>query len=102
MFAGEAFEMRQRIILVEGLDIGFERVGGVEDARAAAGGFLRVDRVRRAVGAEEEFGRARGRGLAHGEAVMLALRYRPAIDGREDAADEHRGAVSVELMGAAV
>src|SRR3546814_7230556 len=37
MFAGEAFEMRQRIILVEGLDIGFERVGGVEDARAEIG-----------------------------------------------------------------
>src|SRR3546814_5082154 len=70
-------------IFVEGGEIGFEREGRVEDSRAAAGIFLRIDRMRRAVGAEEKFGRARGGGGAHREPVPLALGDRKAIGVRE-------------------
>src|SRR5712692_6999333 len=50
---GEALEPVERVRLLERDSVQLE--GGVRgvDARAAAGGFLRVARVRRAVGAEE-------------------------------------------------
>src|SRR3546814_3900920 len=60
MLARKPLEPVERAIFVEGGEIGFERKGRVEDAGAAAGRFLRADGMRRAVGAEEEFGRPRG------------------------------------------
>src|SRR3546814_1053982 len=60
--------------------------------------FLRIDRMRRAVGAEEKFGRARGGGGAHREPVPLALGDRQAIGVRADAADQHRIAIDVQMM----
>src|SRR3546814_15156497 len=62
VLARKALEPVESAIFVEGGEIGFEREGRVEDSRAAAGIFLRIDRMRRAVGAEEKFGRARGGG----------------------------------------
>ena len=64
MKAGEAFQFVQCVQLFERFGIQFDRgVGGV-DAGAAAGGFLGVLRVRRAVGAEKEFRVAAGGRLA--------------------------------------
>src|SRR3546814_5753248 len=73
MLARKPLEPVERAIFVEGGEIGFERKGRVEDAGAAAGRFLRADGMRRAVGAEEEFGRTRGCGGAHRQAMPLAL-----------------------------
>ena len=55
-------------------------------------------RVRRAVGAEEEFGRARRRRLAHRQPVLLALGDRQAISMRPQAAGEHRVAVDDQML----
>ncbi len=55
--AGEGFEMAERPLILEYLDVAFERKGRVEDTRAAAGGFLGMPVVWRAVGAEEILGR---------------------------------------------
>ncbi len=98
MFAGKPLEPVERAILVEGRDIAFERIGRIEDPRAAARRFLGIHRVRRAVGAEEEFGRARGRGGAHREAVVLALGDGQAIGVRANAADQHGVAIDVEVL----
>src|SRR5258707_4833506 len=51
---GEGLELVERAFLVEHARIALERISGVENAGAAAGAFLRMARVRRAVGAEED------------------------------------------------
>ena len=88
VLGGEGFEPVERALLLEHRRIGFEREGRVEDAGAAAGRFLGLDRVRGAVGAEEEFRRARGGGAADRQPVPLALRHRQAISMRAQAAVE--------------
>ena len=98
MLAGKSLEMGERPVFVEGLDIAFERIGRIEDPCAAARGFLGVDRVRRAIGAEKEFGRPRGCGGADREAVMLAFGDGQTIGVRPDAADEHRIAVDMKML----
>ena len=75
----EGFEPLERTFLVEYRSVAFKRERGVENAGAAAGRFLRRARMRRAVGAEEELGRARGRRLADRQPVLLALGDRQAI-----------------------
>src|SRR3546814_2050647 len=78
--------------------MGCECGGRVEDARAAARRLLGRDRVRRASGAEEEFGRARDRRRAHSQPMMLALGDRQAISVRAQAAGKQRVAVDMEVL----
>ena len=73
-------------------------MGRAENPRTAAGAFLGTDLVRGAVGAEEEFGRARGRRLAQGLAVVFALGHGQAIGMRAQAAGENRVAVDLQVM----
>src|SRR3546814_10472447 len=98
VLARKALEPVESAIFVEGGEIGFERDGRVEDSRAAAGIFLRIDRMRRAVGAEEKFGRARGGRGAHREPVPLALGDRQAIGVRAAAAHQPRIAIDVQML----
>src|SRR5437879_187982 len=63
----------ERAFVLEHARVALQGMGRVEDAGAAAGRLLGIARVRRAVGAEEEPGRAGGRGGAHGEPVLLPL-----------------------------
>ena len=56
------------------------------------------DRVRRAVGAEEEVRIARGRGAAQRQPVLLALGDRQAVEMRADAAGEDGVAVDDQMM----
>ena len=53
---GKRLELIERRFLVEHRQIAFERIGRVEDARAAAGRFFGRYAVRSAVGAEKELG----------------------------------------------
>ena len=85
MLGGEAFEAGERALLLEHLRIGLQRERRVEDAGAAAAGLLLLDAVRGAVGAEEEFRRARGRRPAHRQPVPLALGDGQAISVRAEA-----------------
>ena len=55
VFRGEGFEFVERTDLLEGFGIELDGGGGAEHAGAAAGVFFGVLRVRRGVGAEEEF-----------------------------------------------
>ena len=94
----EGFEPVQRPLLLERGGIALEREGRVEDAGAAAIRFLPLDRMRRAVGAEEEFGRARGRRPPHRPPVLLPLRDRQAVEMRPQPAREQGVAVDVEVL----
>ena len=64
--------------------------GGVrrENSRAAAGRLLRVPRVRRAVGAEEETSIVARRRFDQRAAIVLALEHRQTVVVRTDAALE--------------
>ena len=95
---GEGLEPVERVFFLEHLRIDFERGGRREDAGAAAIALLVVHRVRRGVGAEEEFRIARNRGAAQRLAVRLALGDRQAIHMRPEAAGEERVAVDDEMM----
>src|ERR1700684_3090706 len=95
----EGLKAIERVFFLEDGCIAFEREGGVEDAGAAAGGFLALDRMGGAVGTEEEFGRAGGGGAADGETVGLALGDGEAIEVRADPAGEEGVAVDVEMVG---
>ena len=57
-----------------------------------------IARVRRAVGAEEEPGRAGGRRLAQRQPVRFALGDRQAIGMWANAADQHGVAVDVQVL----
>ncbi len=54
----KAFKLVKRAFFLKDLHIAFEREGRVEYARATAISFLLFDRVGRAIGAKEKFGRA--------------------------------------------
>src|SRR6185503_2427809 len=69
----------ERAFLIEHHRVAFEREGRVEDARAAARRFLRVARVRRAVGAEEDILHSRRCGLPHSLPMLLPLCYRETV-----------------------
>ena len=69
-----------------------------ENAGAAAGRFLGVLRVRRAVGAEEEARVVAGRRFEQRLAVVLALEHRQAVMMRPDAAFEHRIAIQQQVL----
>ena len=73
MLAGEPLELFERAVLIEGGDIGFERIGRVENARSAAGGFLGVHCVRRAVGTEEKARIAGSSSAQQSRAVRFAF-----------------------------
>ena len=94
----EGFEPVERAFFVEHGRIGFERERRVEDAGAAARRFLGFDRVRRAVGAEEEFGRAGRRRLADREPVLLALGDRQAVSVGPKPAGEQGVAVDHQML----
>ncbi len=98
MAAGKALQPVERARRVEHGGIAFQREGRVEDAGAAAGGLLGIDRVRRRVGAEEEFGIARRRRGDQRLPVALALEDRQAIEVRPDAPGEQRVAAEVEVV----
>src|SRR5690606_6210724 len=70
---GKTFEAIKRRFFVEYAKIAFQRIGGVENSGAAAGAFLGRSGMRRAVGAEEEFGRTRNRRLAQRQPVFFPL-----------------------------
>src|SRR4028119_457121 len=76
---GVAREPVVRPLLLEGRGVALQGEGGVEYAGAAAARFLALHGMRRAVGAEEEFGRAGRRRLAHRPAMLLALGHRQAV-----------------------
>ena len=99
MLRGEALEAVERAFLLEHLGIGLQRERGVEDAGAAAIGLLLLDAVRGAVGAEEEFRRARGRRPADRQPVPLALGDGQAISVRPEPAGEQRVAVDDQVLG---
>src|SRR4029079_10531839 len=94
---------RESLELVEGAR-GIERfrvelergVRRVHAGRTAAA-LLHRARMGRRVGAEEELGAARGRGLHEGSSVRLALQYRQAVVMWIDAAREDRVAVHEEV-----
>ena len=90
VLGGEGFEAVESAFFIEERRIAFEREGRVEDAGAAAGGFLRVPRVRRAVGAEENVRRARDCRPPDRDAVLLPLGDGQAISVRANAALEDR------------
>src|SRR5687768_18579617 len=93
MFEGERLQPVQRAFLPERRGVAFEGEWGVEDAGAAAAGFLALHGMGGAVGAEEEFGRSRSRGAAHRQAMLLALGDGQAISMGPEAAGEQRVAV---------
>ena len=97
--AGERFQPVERAGLLESFGVQFQRgVGGVA-AGAAAGSFFGHLRVRRRIGAEEEF-RAAGNGRGDQRlAVRLALEDRQAVPVRTDAAQENGVAVVEQMMG---
>ena len=84
VLAGEGLEPLERAFLLEHRQIAFQREGRIEDAGAAAGRFLGLARMRRAVGAEEVPGRARCRGAAQRQPMPLALGDRQAVGMRAD------------------
>ncbi len=69
-----------------------------EDPRAAAGGFLGVSCVRRAVGTEEEARVVAGCGFEQRLAVPFTLQYGQAVVVRTDAALEDRIAVHQQVL----
>ena len=98
MEAGEGFETIEGTRLFEGFRVELDRrVRGI-DAGAAAVGLLRVTRMRRAVGAEEEFRAAAGGSRHQRSAVLLALEDRQAVMVRPDPAHEQRIAVQQQVM----
>lgn len=96
--ARKAFKFVERTIFVKRSNIAFQRIGGVENPRTAARRFLRFDRMGRAIGAEEKFGRAGHGGLAHRDAMLLALGDGQAISMGADAADQHCIAVNTDML----
>src|SRR5205814_8653530 len=95
---GEGFQTVERAFLGKDLGIDLYRHRRVEDAGAAAGAFLGIDAVRRGIGAEKKSRMTRGCRAAQGEAVLLALGDRQAIEMRTDATLEDRGAGMTEMM----
>jgi len=96
---GECLELVERAFLLEHRRIALERIGRVEDPRAAAGGFLRRASMRRAVGAEEEIWRAGFQRSADSQTVPLALRHRQTVSVRPQSASEEGVAIDDQVMG---
>ena len=95
VFRGEGFEFVEHADLLEGFGVELDGGGGAEHAGAAAGIFFGVLRVRRGVGAEEEFVRLRtGYGFEQGLAVAFAFEHGQAVVVRVHAA--HQEVVAVE------
>ncbi len=77
--AGKAFQLVQRMALLEGFGIQLTGgIGGVA-AGAAAGRFLGVLGVWRRIGAEEELGAAAGCRVEQGFLMRVALEDRQAV-----------------------
>ncbi|MNM20265.1 hypothetical protein D3C81_306010 [compost metagenome] len=99
MQAGKAFELVQRIALLERFGVHLDGcVGGVA-TRASAGGFLGVTGVWRRVGAEEEFRIATGSRVQQCHLVGVALEDRQAIEVRTNTANQHVVAVVQQVLG---
>src|SRR5438270_4871640 len=84
----KGFELVERVLLLEHRRIALDREGRVEDASTAAGAFLGVARVRRAVSAEEYVGPPGDCRLPHRQPVLLALGNRQAVSVGPEAAGE--------------
>src|SRR6185503_20961521 len=95
----EALQLVERAGFLEGRGVELDRRVRRVDPRAAARRFLLLARMWRAVGAEEEFRVAGGRGLDQRLAVLLALQHRQAVVMRTDAAHEERVAVEEQVVG---
>ena len=96
---GETFQLVQCSGRLEGFRVEFH--GGMRrvDAGAAAGGFLAGARVRGAVGPQEKFRVAAGRGAQQGMAVAFPLQHRQAIMMGADTARQHVIAIEQQVMG---
>ena len=95
---GEAFELIQCSRRLKGFRIQFDGSVGAVATGAAAGIFLGVLCVRRAVGAEEELGAAAGRSFNQSLAVRFALQYRQTIEMRAYPACQHGVAVVEQVL----
>src|SRR5512146_563842 len=90
---GEGFELVESPLFREDLGIDRHRDRRIEDAGAAAGALLRIGRVGRRIGAEEERRMTGGGGAPQSETMLLALGDRQAVEVRTDAALEDRIAI---------
>src|SRR5450432_1547056 len=91
--AREVLEPAERACRLEDLGVELERAERGVAAGAGARVLLQRNRMRRAVGAEEEAVAARRRRGDQGAPVLLALEHRQAVVVRAQTADEERVAV---------
>src|SRR3954463_15301061 len=78
----ERFQLVERAFVLEHARIALERVWRIEQSGAAAGTFLRMARVRRTVGAEEDVRPTRNRCAPHSQPMLLTLGDREAVSVR--------------------
>src|SRR4051812_21018297 len=78
----ERFQLVERAFILEHARIALERVRRVEESGAAAGAFLGVTGVGRAIRAEEDVRPTRNGCAPHSQSMLLALRDGKAISVR--------------------
>ena len=80
MLGGKSLQAIQRLLLLKHLGITLDRPGGIKNAGATTGGFLRCSAMGGRVGAQEKTGPAGDRRPPQGQAMALALGHRQAIE----------------------